>query len=91
MNIYKLADGYEQVKKSADRHSLLQIQDNRSMIVECCHEILIFNENTIVMRLPKCNITIVGLGLTMQNFSGSGVIIKGSFHSVSFEERTEKQ
>ena len=75
MNIYKLADGYEQAKRSADRHSLLQIQDNRSMIV---------------VGLPKCNITIVGLNLTMQNFSGSGVIIKGSFHSVSFEERKEK-
>ena len=68
MNIYKLADGYEQAKRSADRHSLLQIQDNRSMIVECCHEILLFNENTIVQgfTINSCDISTFAVSTGIQ-------------------------
>ena len=86
MNIYDLSEKFERLKRSAVRHSLIQIDDSRRMTVEECRGVLRFDENTVMLMLAKGTVTITGLDLKMKNFSEHGVIITGSLHSIGFED-----
>lgn len=86
MNIYKLSEKYEKLKKGMIRHSFIQINDNGKLTVEECKKVILFDENTIKLELSFGCIEIVGLDLKMKNFSDRGVIITGKLHSIGFEE-----
>ncbi len=86
MNIYKLSGKYEKLKRSVIRHSLIQISDNTKLTVEECKEVVMFDENTVKLRISAGTVTITGLDLKMRNFSERGVIITGKLHSVGFDE-----
>ena len=86
MNIYEVSDKYDRLKNSSIRHSMIQICDNRRIIIEECRKILKFDENTIKLELAKGNITVIGLELKLSNFSERGMIITGSFHSIGFDD-----
>ena len=86
MNIHSLSEKYEKLKRSAVRHSLIQINDSGKMIVEECKEVLRFDENTIELRLAQGTVTVTGLDMKMKNFSDRGVIITGSLHSIGFDD-----
>lgn len=85
MNKYDLAEKYEQLKKSAFRHSLIQISDNNRIVIEDCRDIILFDENTIKLRLSFGTVTINGLDMKMKNFSERGVVITGALHSIGFD------
>lgn len=94
MNINELAEKYESFKNRRNRHSAIQITDYGNMFIECCREVLVFNENMICVKLAKCSVTIVGLNLKMRNFNSGGAAINGIIHSITFEpldERTGKR
>lgn len=86
MNVYRLAGKFEKIKRSAVRHSLIQISDSGRMTVEECRKVLRFDENIIELELAKGTVTITGLDLKMKNFSDHGVIITGSLHSIGFDD-----
>ena len=86
MNIYDLSEKYDKLKRSVIHHSLIQISDNGKLTVEECKEVLLFDENTIKMRLSFGEITVTGLELKMRNFSDRGVIVTGKLHSVGFDD-----
>ncbi len=86
MNIYKLSGKYEKIKRSVIRHSLMQISDNSKLTVEECKEVLMFDENTVKLKLSFGTVTINGLDLKMRNFSDRGVIITGKLHSIGFDD-----
>ncbi len=86
MNIYDLSEKYDKLKRSVIHHSLIQISDNGKLTVEECKEVLLFDENTIKMRLSFGEITVTGLDLKMRNFSDRGVIVTGKLHSVEFDD-----
>lgn len=91
MNINELARRYENVRNRTKRHSAIQIMDYENMLIECCREILVLNENMICLKLAKCSVTIVGLDLKMRTYSSGGASISGTLHSVSFEPLDEKK
>lgn len=86
MNIYDISDKYERMKKSVIHRSLIQISDKGTVTVEECKEILLFDENTIKMKLASGIVTINGLDMKMRNYSDRGVIITGKLHSIGFDE-----
>ncbi|HBI51189.1 MAG TPA: hypothetical protein DDX72_00225 [Ruminococcaceae bacterium] len=86
MNIYDISEKYEKLKKSAISRSLIQIGDKGKITVEECKEILLFDENTVKMKLASCIVTVNGLDLRMKNFSDRGVIITGKLHSIGFDD-----
>ncbi len=86
MNKYDISNKYEQVRKSLIHHSLIQINDNERIVIEECKDIILFDENTVKLRLSFGLITINGLDMQMKNYSDRGVIIKGKLHSIGFEE-----
>ncbi len=86
MNVYKLSEKYENAKRSLIHHSLIQISDNSRLTVEECKEVIMFDENTVKLRLSFGNITINGLDMKMKNFSDRGVIITGKLHSIGFDD-----
>ena len=86
MNIYRLAGKFEDLKRSAVRHSLIQINDSGSMTVEECRKIIRFDENTIELELAGGTVTITGLDMKMKSFSEHGIIITGSLHSIGFDD-----
>ena len=87
MNIYKMSQKYEDMKKGLIRHSLIQIYDNSKLTVEECKKVILFDENTIILELSFGNTEIVGLDLKMKNFSERGVVITGKLHSLKFTEK----
>lgn len=91
MNIYDISAKFEKLKRSAVRHSLIQINDSGSMIVEECKEVIRFDENTIELMLAKGKVTITGLDMKMRNYSERGVIITGSLHSIGFDDSGKEQ
>lgn len=91
MNINEFARRYENVKNRTKRHSAIQIMDYENMLIECCREVLVLNENMICLKLAKCTITIVGLNLKMRTYSSGGASVSGILHSVSFEPLDERK
>ena len=86
MNIYSISSKYEKLKNESVRSSLIQITDDKRITVEECKEVLMFDENTIKLRLPKAVMTIIGLDLKMKNYSERGIIITGTVHSIGFDD-----
>lgn len=89
MNINDLAIKYENFKKSRQKHSDIQITDNREIVLDGCRRVVEYNENHIKLELPSTGVSIVGMQLKMRNFSIGGVIIKGLIHSVTFISKEE--
>lgn len=89
MNINDLAIKYEDFKKSRQKHSDIQVTDNREIVLDGCRRVVEYNENHIKLELPSIGISIVGMQLKMQNFSIGGVIIKGQIHSITFISKEE--
>lgn len=91
MNINVLAEKYDNFRNRQKRHSAIQITDYGNMFIECCREVIVFNENMICLKLAKCTITIVGLDLKMRNYNSGGAAVSGCFHSIAFEPLDEKR
>ena len=89
MNINDLAIKYEEFKKSRQKHSDIQITDNREIVLDGCRRVVEYNENHIKLELPSVGISVVGMQLKMRNFSIGGVIIKGQIHSLTFISKEE--
>lgn len=90
MNINELAEKYENIRNKRNRHSAIQITDYGNMFIECCREVLVFNENMICLKLARCSVTIIGLNLKMRNYSSGGADVNGIFHSITFEPLNER-
>lgn len=86
MNIYSLSEKYDKLAGAAVRHSMIQIKDNEQILIEECKEVLLFDENTIRLRLSFGTVTINGLDMQMRNYSERGAIIKGKLHSIGFDD-----
>ena len=86
MNIYGLSEKFDKLSESTVRHSMIQIKDNNKIIVEECKEVILFDENTVKLRLSFGTVTINGLDMQMRNFSERGAIISGKLHSVGFDD-----
>ena len=89
MNINDLAIKYEDFKKSKQKHSDIQISDNKEIVLDGCRRVVEYNENHIKLELPSMGVSIVGMQLKMRNFSIGGVIIKGQIHSLTFISKEE--
>ena len=89
MNINDLAIKYEDFKKSRQKHSDIQISDNKEIVLDGCRRVVEYNENHIKLELPSMGVSIVGMQLKMRNFSIGGVIIKGQIHSLTFISKEE--
>ena len=89
MNINDLAIKYEDFKKSRQKHSDIQITDNKEIVLDGCRRVVEYNENHIKLELPSMGVSIVGMQLKMRNFSIGGVIIKGQIHSITFISKEE--
>lgn len=89
MNINDLAIKYEDFKKSRQKHSDIQITDNKEIVLDGCRRVVEYNENHIKLELPSMGVSIVGMQLKMRNFSIGGVIIKGQIHSLTFISKEE--
>ncbi len=90
MNFYDIINKYDNLLNNSKLHSVIQILNDESMVIENCRNIILFNENEIKLSLSKCDVVIVGLNLKMRNFSRTGVEISGKFHSIGFEECSER-
>ena len=89
MNINDLAIKYEDFKKSRQRHSDIQITDNKEIVLDGCRRVVEYNENHIKLELSSIGVSIVGMQLKMRNFSIGGVVIKGRIHSITFIPKEE--
>ena len=89
MNINDLAIKYEEFKKNRQKHSDIQIADNKEIVLDGCRRVVEYNENHIKLELPSIGISIVGMQLKMRNYSIGGVIIKGQIHSITFISKEE--
>lgn len=89
MNINDLAIKYEDFKKSFLKHSDIQITDNSEIALDGCKRVVEYSENNIVLELPTMGISVVGMALSMKNFSVGGIVINGEIHSVTFISKEE--
>lgn len=84
MNINDLAIRYEEFKKSLNKHSEIQITDNKSIVLDGCRRVIEYNENCIRLELAAVAVSVVGMNLSMRNFSEGGIVIEGQIHSLTF-------
>lgn len=91
MNIYEIINKYDTLTLKSKRHSFLQIKDDEHMVIECCRGIKVFDENTIILELAKCSLSIIGLNLRMKNYNKETVEIRGKFNTIKFEELNRKE
>ena len=90
MNIYEIINKYDKFSSKTKRNSFLQIKDNEYMVIDNCLGIKVFDENTIILELATCEISIVGLELKMKNYNKETVEIRGKFNNIKFEELNRK-
>ncbi len=86
MNVINLARQYENLKKSINKHTDIQLTDNREMIIDNCMGMISYDENFIKLRLGSNVVSIVGLDLKLKNYGKTGIIISGSIKSINFED-----
>lgn len=89
MNISEMAVRYENFKKTRQKHSDIQISDNNEIVLDGCRRVIEYDENLIKLELSAVGISIIGMNLTMKNFSIGGVIIRGDIHSITFISKEE--
>lgn len=85
MNVNNLARKFEDLKWKLKQHSYMQMTDNTELIIDCCKNVIKYDENFIKLRLARNYLIIVGSELQMRNFSTDGVEIKGEINSFKFE------
>ena len=85
MKIFEIINKYDNIIDKLRIQSLIQIADNKNILIESCKGIISYDENEIKLKLAICNIEIVGLNLKISNYSKSGVSINGKIHSIKFE------
>lgn len=90
MNIFEIINKYDKFTSKTKRHSFLQIKDNQYILVDNCQGIKVFDENTIILELAKCTLSVVGLELKMKNYNKETVEIRGNIHTIKFEEMNRK-
>ncbi|MCL1904440.1 MAG: hypothetical protein FWF94_08495 [Oscillospiraceae bacterium] len=86
MNIKDLAKRYEKVKNHIDRHSSLQITDNREIIADGCRRIVSCNEVLVVFEQPQIRVTVMGRELKLRNWGKDGVTVSGIINSLELNE-----
>ena len=86
MNVNKLAGKFDKLKAGFFKHSYIQMTDNNELIIDRCERVIAYDENIIKLKLINNALIIIGTELTMQNFSTSGVIVKGNIRSLEFGE-----
>ncbi len=86
MNVINLARQYENLKKSVNRHTDMQLTDNQELIIDNCAGMIAYDENLIKLRLAANCISVVGLNLRLKNYGATGIIINGNIKSISFED-----
>lgn len=89
MNISDIAVKYEKFKKARQKYSDIQITDNSEIVLDGCRRVIEYNDNNIVLELPTIGVSVVGMDLSMRNFSVGGVVITGKLHSVTFISKEE--
>lgn len=89
MNINDIAVKYEEMKKSLQKHSDIQITDDREIVLYGCRKVIEYNENNIVLELSTIGVSIVGMKLNMRDFIIGGVAISGELHSITFISKEE--
>ena len=82
---------FEGLMHRLKRHSFLTIEDNRSIDIEYCAEVMKFEEEQIVLRLAKSYVRIIGTELSMRNYAYDNVKISGKIYSVTFEEQIDSK
>lgn len=89
MNINDLAIKYEEFKKSLQKHSDIQVTDDKEIVLDGCRRVMEYNENHIKLELSSIGISVVGMQLKMKNYSIGGVVINGHIHSITFFPKEE--
>lgn len=89
MNINDLAIKYEDFKKSLNKHSDIQITDNKSIVLDGCRRVIEYNENCIRLELAAVAVSVVGIELSIRNFNVGGIVIEGQIHSLTFISKEE--
>lgn len=89
MNINDLAIKYEEFKKNLQKHSDIQVTDDKQIVIDGCRRVVEYNENHIKLELSSMGISVVGMRLKMKNFSIGGVVINGQIHSITFIPKEE--
>ena len=83
MNLYDIAEKYENLKKRLKKHYELQITDNKEIIIDGCREVIVYDDNYIKLQLNCGGVEIFGMNFSMRNFSDDGVVIKGIIFSIN--------
>lgn len=86
INKFVLAEYYERWRVKRQSHSCVTITDDKEMIVDCCREILSYDENQIRLLLAKQELDITGLNLLICNFSNDGVIVRGKVQNLTYTD-----
>jgi hypothetical protein len=84
-NIKELANKYERAKSRLNRHSSLQITDDREIIADGCLKIVSCSDNVVIIQQVRNRITITGDGMKLRNWGTDGVTVSGKIQSVEFE------
>jgi len=85
INIKHLAQKYEMAKMRVNRHSSLQITDNREIIADGCRKIVSCDDNVVIIEQTNIRVTVTGDGLKLRNWGTDGVTISGKIQSVELE------
>ena len=85
ITIKKLAQKYERAKSQLNRHSSLQITDNREIIADGCLKIVNCDDNVVVIDQVSNRVTITGEELKLRNWGSDGVTIHGRINSIEWE------
>ena len=81
-----LANGYEDFKRDFDKHSYIEITDDKELIIDNCRRIIFYEESRLELELAAGTVTISGRRLILRSFRGEapGVIIRGEIEDVRF-------
>jgi sporulation protein YqfC len=70
----------------ADMATQIQITGSREVLVECCRQILEFNDIMVKVKTWDLTVMVWGSGLRVNDYSSSGIYVCGKIKSVELTE-----
>ncbi len=69
----------------------IQLQGDRELFVEGCRAVLTYDNDMVTLLLKGMQLTVLGVGLTVQDFTTASLTIQGAIRALELEPVSRKE
>ena len=75
------------IKRLTPENFTVTLENDKNVWIDGCIAVLVYDDERIVLKLRKRNLTVTGSSLTLEAFSDRELCISGRITGIALEER----